>query len=151
MLSDFTGADKVYIACGYTDLRRGIDGLADIVQQEFQLDPFTNTLFLFCGRRRDRIKALVLERQWICAAVQASGIRFLPMAAKRKRGQKPDCPTISLAHGRVKCGPTKGAGIGLWSGNCLEKCRFYCTFPRKYGRINSWKRKIICRQGTRIR
>ena len=61
MLSDFTGADKVYIACGYTDLRRGIDGLAAIVQQEFQLDPSTNTLFLFCGRRRDRIKALYWE------------------------------------------------------------------------------------------
>ncbi|MBQ0038457.1 MAG: IS66 family insertion sequence element accessory protein TnpB [Clostridiales bacterium] len=57
MLSDFAGADKVYIACGYTDLRRGIDGLAGIVQQQFQLDPFSNTLFLFCGRRRDRIKA----------------------------------------------------------------------------------------------
>lgn len=61
MLSDFTGADKVYIACGYTDLRRGIDGLASMVQQQFQLDPFTNTLFLFCGRRRDRIKALYWE------------------------------------------------------------------------------------------
>ena len=61
MLSDFTGADKVYIACGYTDLRRGIDGLASIVQQQFQLDPFSNTLFLFCGRRRDRIKALYWE------------------------------------------------------------------------------------------
>ena len=61
MLNDFTGADKVYIACGYTDLRRGIDGLASMVQQQFQLDPFTNTLFLFCGRRRDRIKALYWE------------------------------------------------------------------------------------------
>lgn len=61
MLSDFTGANRVYIACGYTDLRRGIDGLAAMVQQEFQLDPFTNTLFLFCGRRRDRIKALYWE------------------------------------------------------------------------------------------
>ena len=61
MLSDFTGADKVYIACGYTDLRRGIDGLASIVQQQFSLDPFTNTLFLFCGRRRDRLKALYWE------------------------------------------------------------------------------------------
>lgn len=61
MLSGFTGADKVYIACGYTDLRRGIDGLVTMVQQEFQLDPFTNTLFLFCGRRRDRIKALHWE------------------------------------------------------------------------------------------
>lgn len=47
MLIDFTGANRIYIACGYTDLRRGIDGLASIVQQQFDLDPFTNTLFLF--------------------------------------------------------------------------------------------------------
>ncbi len=33
MLSDFKGADKVYIACGYTDLRKGIDGLALLVRQ----------------------------------------------------------------------------------------------------------------------
>ena len=46
MLNDFTGADQVYIACGYTDLRKGIDGLARLVQQQFELDPFTNTLFL---------------------------------------------------------------------------------------------------------
>lgn len=62
MLNDFTGADKVYIACGYTDLRKGIDGLAAMIQQEFELDPFTNTLFLFCGRRGDRIKGLYWER-----------------------------------------------------------------------------------------
>ena len=60
MLNDFSGADKVYIACGYTDLRKGIDGLARMVQQ-FELDPFTNTLFLFCGRRRDRVKGLYWE------------------------------------------------------------------------------------------
>ena len=46
--NSFTGADKVYIACGYTDLRKGIDGLARLVQQQFALDPFANTLFLFC-------------------------------------------------------------------------------------------------------
>ena len=50
-----------YIALGYTDLRRGIDGLAAIVQESFALDPFTNTLFLFCGRRKDRIKGLLWE------------------------------------------------------------------------------------------
>ena len=61
MLSDFTGADRVYIACGYTDLRRGIDGLAELVRQQFQLDPFSNTLFLFCGRKRDRVKALYVN------------------------------------------------------------------------------------------
>ena len=62
MLNDFTGADKIYIACGYTDLRKGIDGLARLVQQQFELDSFTNTLFLFCGQRRDRIKGLYWEK-----------------------------------------------------------------------------------------
>ena len=61
MLSDFKGAERVYIACGYTDLRRGIDGLAELVRQQFRLNPFSNTLFLFCGRKRDRIKALYWE------------------------------------------------------------------------------------------
>lgn len=51
----------MFLATGFTDLRRGIDDLASIVQQQFELDPFTNTLFLFCGRRRDRIKALYWE------------------------------------------------------------------------------------------
>ena len=50
--------EKIYLACGYTDLRRGIDGLAGIVQEQFQLDPFEDALFLFCGRRTDRIKGL---------------------------------------------------------------------------------------------
>ena len=59
MVSEFSG--EVYIALGYTDLRRGIDGLAAIVQERFELDPFTNTLFLFCGRRKDRIKGLLWE------------------------------------------------------------------------------------------
>ena len=37
------GADRVYIAYGYTDLRRGIDGLAELMQQQFRLDPFSST------------------------------------------------------------------------------------------------------------
>ena len=61
MLTDFTKADHVYIACGYTDLRKSIDGLAAIVQQNFKMNPFQNTLFLFSGRRKDRLKALLWE------------------------------------------------------------------------------------------
>ena len=34
-LNDFTSADKIYITCGYTDLRKGIAGLARLVQQQF--------------------------------------------------------------------------------------------------------------------
>ena len=62
MLNDASGFKKVYLATGFTDLRRGIDGLAAIVRFQFQLDPYDkNTLFLFCGRRSDRIKALLWE------------------------------------------------------------------------------------------
>ena len=57
MLKDFKPG-KVYLACGYTDLRRGIDGLAGIVQTQFELDAFDDALFLFCGRRTDWIKGL---------------------------------------------------------------------------------------------
>ena len=58
MLSEYTG--KVYLACGFTDLRMGIDGLSAIVQQQFSLDPFNRSLYLFCGRRKDRIKGLLV-------------------------------------------------------------------------------------------
>ena len=53
----------MFLATGFTDLRRGIDGLAAIAQQQFELDPFTNTLFLFCSRRWNRIKALYNEAE----------------------------------------------------------------------------------------
>ena len=52
----------VYIVCGYTDLRYGIDGLANKVQNEFELNPIDrDTLFLFCGRKATKIKGLVWE------------------------------------------------------------------------------------------
>lgn len=61
MLGDIKAAKEIYIACGYTDMRKSIDGLAAIVQGQFQMDPFSRCLFLFCGKRRDRIKALLWE------------------------------------------------------------------------------------------
>ncbi|MGM9526044.1 MAG: IS66 family insertion sequence element accessory protein TnpB [Peptococcaceae bacterium] len=61
MLGDITAVENIYIACGYTDMRKSIDGLAAIVQTQFHLDPFSKSLFLFCGKRRDRIKALLWE------------------------------------------------------------------------------------------
>ena len=88
MLNDFTGADKIYIACGYTDLRKGIDGLARLVQQQFELDSFTNTLFLFCGR--------------LHPAVQATGTGRIPVAALGIRGKGANAAAVPLAHGRSK-------------------------------------------------
>ena len=62
MLAEAAGVRKIYIACGYTDLRKGIDGLAQLVGTSFDLNPFQkDVLFLFCGKRCDRIKGLLWE------------------------------------------------------------------------------------------
>jgi transposase len=60
MLDDVLEIRRVFIACGYVDLRKGIDGLAQIVGTRYKLNPFEKgTLFLFCGRRTDRCKGLL--------------------------------------------------------------------------------------------
>lgn len=61
MLNNLPPDQQMYIVTGYTDLRRSIDGLATIVQAQLQLDPYSTALFLFCGRRCDRIKGLLWE------------------------------------------------------------------------------------------
>lgn len=53
-----TRIDQVYLAQGSTDLRKSIDGLAALVKEEFDLDPFSQSLFVFCNRNRDKLKIL---------------------------------------------------------------------------------------------
>ena len=55
---DLSQVRNYYVACGYTDLRRGIDGLASIVMQQYGRSLDEESLFLFCGGKTDRIKAL---------------------------------------------------------------------------------------------
>jgi len=52
------GDKTVYLACGRTDMRKNINGLAAIVEGSFKLDPFDDALYVFCNRNRDRIKIL---------------------------------------------------------------------------------------------
>ena len=91
MLNNATGFRKIYIAAGYTDLRRGIDGLASIIKFNFQLDPYEkDILFLFCGRRSDRIKGLVWEGDGfllLYKRLELGGRSPVMLCAKRRKSK----------------------------------------------------------------
>lgn len=62
MLGELSGVAKIYLICGYTDMRRSLDGLMAIIRDTYEMDPYSNSLFLFCGRRCDRLKALHFDK-----------------------------------------------------------------------------------------
>jgi transposase len=49
---------RIWLACGATDMRRGFDGLAALVQTQLAADPYAGHLFVFRGRRGNRLKIL---------------------------------------------------------------------------------------------
>lgn len=52
----------IYVVCGYTDMRYGIDTLATLIESKYKLSIFVpGTLFLFCGRNANKIKGLIWE------------------------------------------------------------------------------------------
>lgn len=66
MIGDISVKTNIYVICGYTDMRRSIDGLSDVVRQMLQAEPDEMSMYLFCGRRRDRIKILLREPDGMC-------------------------------------------------------------------------------------
>ena len=69
MLKELTLTTTVYLVTGYSDLRKGIEGLAAVVQGMLSLDPFNKSLYLFCGRRRDRNQGAIVGRRRISIVV----------------------------------------------------------------------------------
>ena len=78
MLNDAACFKAVYIVCGCTDLRAGMDRLAAPVETQTGNRPYIpDTLYLFCGRRTDRIKGLVWEGDgWLLLYKRLSESRF---------------------------------------------------------------------------
>lgn len=61
MKHDFTRVKNIYIVCGKTDMCKGIGGLATLIQDSFQLAPFSDSIFLFSGTSKDRYKCLYFD------------------------------------------------------------------------------------------
>ena len=57
---------KIYLALAPCDMRKGFDGLAAQVRNILQVDPFSGSVFLFRGKRGDRLKALVWDGSGLC-------------------------------------------------------------------------------------
>ena len=82
----------VYIVCGKTDLRKGIDSLAYLIQSQFALDPFSKSVFLFCGGKSDEKKL-----SSIVPTLQRSNSSFLVRCLQ--------CcvPVLGIARGTMGC------------------------------------------------
>jgi len=57
---------RVWLVAGVTDMRRGFDGLCALVQTALKQDPFSGQIFVFRGRRGDRIKVLWFDTHGLC-------------------------------------------------------------------------------------
>ena len=57
---------RVWLVCGVTDMRKGFDGLAALIQLQLAEDPFSGQLFVFRGRAGDRVKILWWSGDGLC-------------------------------------------------------------------------------------
>lgn len=57
---------RIFLACGGTDMRKGFDGLAVMVQQMLEQSPHSGALFAFRGKRGDLVKLLWYDGQGLC-------------------------------------------------------------------------------------
>ena len=62
----YSSDSKVYLALGFTDMRKSINTLSILVEKSLSLDPFSGHLFAFCNRRQTILKILYWDRNGFC-------------------------------------------------------------------------------------
>ena len=83
---------KVHVALGITDMRKGLDGLAMLVQGTLQQDPFSGHLFAFRGRRADLIKIVFWDGSGLCLFTKRLEQRRFPWPARKSAGVSGETP-----------------------------------------------------------
>jgi transposase len=112
LLKDIREYSGIYLATKATDLRKSVDGLANIVKQDFQMDPFGNYLFLFCNKNRNRMKGLCWDKNGFCLCYK----RLDGMGAKFVWPDKPESvrdisvAQLKLLLGGLSVDPPRGFG-----------------------------------------
>ncbi len=138
LLKNIAEYDGIFIACGVTDLRKSVDGLANIVKRDFQMDPFGNCIFLFCNRARNRMKGLTWDKNGFCLCykrLDGPGARFQwPGSAEAVRAWSFDDRTPSGSGHQTARPCVRGVKIGqlrlLLDGMSIDP-------PRGFGEIEA--------------
>jgi transposase len=81
-------ATRIYLAVGATDMRKGFEGLSDLVRHQFKEDPLSGHLFVFANRRKTRLKVLYWDGSglWICAKRLEKGCFSWPRTGPEENG-----------------------------------------------------------------
>ena len=95
MIVDFERVD-IYVRPGKTDMRKQINGLSILVQQDLKLDPFSGALFLFCNRRRRLLKILYWDRTGFCLWLKRLEKNRFPWPMNRSEVQQIDLEKLRL-------------------------------------------------------
>jgi len=87
-------ATRIFLAAGVTDMRKSFDGLYALVKDRLGSDPLSGHLFIFCNRRRDRIKVLFFGGSglWVCACRLEKGTFHWPRS---------DEESVELTHAQL--------------------------------------------------
>jgi transposase len=85
---------KVHLAFGYTDMRKGMDGLALLVQEALHQDPFSGHLFVFRGRKAILVKVVYWDRTGSCLFIKR--LEQGPVAAGHRTGPNAGTPLGDL-------------------------------------------------------
>jgi transposase len=96
---------QVWLATGHTDMRKGFDGLAVLVQETLERNPHNGHLFVFRGRRGGLIKVLWHDGQGPVLVREAAGARALYLATFRERSGDDHAGATGISAGRNRLAP----------------------------------------------
>ena len=107
---------SIYVKPGKTDMRKQINGLSIIVQQELKLDPFSGALFVFCNRRRHLVKVLYWDRSGFCLWMKRLERARFPWPMNRKEVEQIDVEKFKMLL----------SGINFWEAHKEVKLQSVC-------------------------